>query len=409
MTTSEDIEAQQNILATYRRTLALYLVQQAAQGGLAYVVPAVANGIVDARAEIQRSKETLRAWGVAVEDHPDDGSAADGAPAATAARVGAGLQALSDLLHMPGARSAVAVYQASFQVACRQIEALGVYKKLHDLFQQLDDRYTIVVRFSKSLPANQAAWEDVERDEPELYVAADLLLAQAAGPALAGESALWAQKLGRAQRELRAALEVCAADRLKDALALLKDVIDRQLSRTNTRLVAAADALDLATLVGALRTVCDQLARIARDPGAAGRLDDFRRGVDALAELDRRLTTAVGLHTAFQEIDDELRLIEGLLEQEPGGLAETWQDLAPLRRAICESNPAEWAAKLTRLAADLEVALAAADVLRLRRSFGRYRSQAVQSFNQVDHDLMSLCAELQQVGAPLDQVLRVLE
>lgn len=82
MTTSEDIEAQQNILATYRRTLALlHLVQQAAQGGLAYVVPAVANGIVDARAEIQRSKETLRAWGVAVENSPDDGSAADAAPA----------------------------------------------------------------------------------------------------------------------------------------------------------------------------------------------------------------------------------------------------------------------------------------------------------------------------------------
>lgn len=248
----------------------------------------------------------------------------------------------------------------------------------------------------------------MERDEPELYVAADLLLAQAAGPALAGESALWAQKLGRAQRELRAALEVCAANRLKDALALLKDVIDRQLSRTKhppgRRRRRARSGHAGRRAAHGLRPA----RRIARDPGAAGRLDDFRRGVDALAGLDRRLTTAVGLHTAFQEeIDDELRLRSGAARASPAAWRRPRQDLAPLRRAICESNPAEWAAKLTRLAADLEVALAAADVLRLRRSFGRYRSQAVQ-LHQVDHDLMSLCAELQQVGA-LAQVLRVLE
>ena len=417
MSTAEDIIAQQKILVANRRTLALYLVQQAAQGGASFAQAGVANGIVEARAQILHCKETLRGWGVTVENHPDDEapallSAVDAARAnqsSPSERAGAGLEALAELMRVQEAHSAVAAYLAHFQIACRQIEVLSCYKKLHDLFQQLDDRYIIIARFSKGLPGNQAAWEDVERDEPELYVTAEALLKFAMNSLLTPELALWSQKLSRAQRELRAALEVYDAQLLKDALGRLKDVLDRQLSRANTRLVGAAEALNLATLVAALRTVCDQLIQLTLGPGALRPLDDFRLGVEALAELERRLTTAIALHTAFQDVDDELRLIESLLAQDVSNLVDAWQDLRPMMCMLCQNNPADWATMLTRLGADLEAALQAADPLRIRRCFGRYRSQAGQSFNQVDHDLLSLCAELQQVGAPLDRVLRVME
>ncbi|MFL5804093.1 MAG: hypothetical protein ACJ8CR_20405 [Roseiflexaceae bacterium] len=414
MPTPEDIEAQHKLLEAHRRTLALYLVQQAKQGGATYVLPGVANGILETRDQIQRCKQTLREWNVVIENHADDSppAAAGDVPlpqASPSERAGAGLYALADLLRVAEARAAAAAYQANFQIACRQIEALSLYKQLHDLFQQLDDRYTLIVRFSKGLPANQAAWEDIERDEPDLYVTADMLLGMAGKVPLAGEATLWAQKLGRAQRELRSALEAYDAEGLKDELGRLKDLIDRQLSRTNTRLVGAAEALDLATLVKALRTICDQLDLLKLEASALRRLDDFRSGVEALAELNRRLTTLVELHAAFQDIDDELRLIEGLLEQDPGSLADTWQDLRPLMRAICENNPADWATKLTKLSTDLETALQSPELIQIRRCFGRYRSQAVQSFNQIDHDLLTLCAELQQVGAPLGRVLGVIE
>jgi hypothetical protein len=71
MPTQEDIADQQELLAAYRRTLAQYR-QQEALSGEAFVPPAVMNGIQDARAEIRRIKTTLRAWGVTVEDYPDD-------------------------------------------------------------------------------------------------------------------------------------------------------------------------------------------------------------------------------------------------------------------------------------------------------------------------------------------------
>ena len=72
MPSQEDIRNQQDLLATYRRTLAHYLKQYAAQGGSAYVLPNVAQGIEEARNHIQRIKGVLREWGILTDDHPND-------------------------------------------------------------------------------------------------------------------------------------------------------------------------------------------------------------------------------------------------------------------------------------------------------------------------------------------------
>jgi hypothetical protein len=71
MPTNEEISAQRERLAIYRRDLALYLNQRA-QYGSALVPPIIENNIHDARSYIHRIKRILREWHVAVEDHPDD-------------------------------------------------------------------------------------------------------------------------------------------------------------------------------------------------------------------------------------------------------------------------------------------------------------------------------------------------
>src|SRR5215207_3218400 len=71
MPNQEDIAHQQELLAAHRRTLAQYLKQQALISEL-FTPPAIAHGIDEARAHIQRVKGTLAAWGVPVEDLPDD-------------------------------------------------------------------------------------------------------------------------------------------------------------------------------------------------------------------------------------------------------------------------------------------------------------------------------------------------
>jgi phosphatidylethanolamine-binding protein (PEBP) family uncharacterized protein len=67
----EEIDDQRELLEAHRRTLAIYLKQQA-QLGSAYAPPGVANGIREARDGIRRVKATLRGWGLEVAAYPDD-------------------------------------------------------------------------------------------------------------------------------------------------------------------------------------------------------------------------------------------------------------------------------------------------------------------------------------------------
>ncbi len=73
MPSQEEIDQQLAMLAAHRRTLAHLLQQAAVFGSIASVPPEVRTGIDDARAQIRHIKTMLRAWGIEVADHPDDG------------------------------------------------------------------------------------------------------------------------------------------------------------------------------------------------------------------------------------------------------------------------------------------------------------------------------------------------
>lgn len=71
MLSPEEIVEQQQLLAAYRRTLAVYLRQQA-EIGRAFSPPALINGIDETRRDIKRIKEILRAASAEVAEDPDD-------------------------------------------------------------------------------------------------------------------------------------------------------------------------------------------------------------------------------------------------------------------------------------------------------------------------------------------------
>jgi hypothetical protein len=70
----EEIDEQQQLLVTYRRTLAVYLQQQA-EIGRAYSPPALINGINETRDNIRRIKSLLGTSGITVAEDPDDDEA----------------------------------------------------------------------------------------------------------------------------------------------------------------------------------------------------------------------------------------------------------------------------------------------------------------------------------------------
>jgi hypothetical protein len=63
MGTAQEIQNQQQQLTTYRQQLADYLKQQATFG-TAYTLQEVRDGIRETRANIERIKSILRAWGI---------------------------------------------------------------------------------------------------------------------------------------------------------------------------------------------------------------------------------------------------------------------------------------------------------------------------------------------------------
>jgi len=71
MPTQVDIDKQRQRLARHRDTLAI-LLHQVATHTTAHAPPAQLSGIAEARAGIAQCKATLRGWGIAVADHPDD-------------------------------------------------------------------------------------------------------------------------------------------------------------------------------------------------------------------------------------------------------------------------------------------------------------------------------------------------
>jgi hypothetical protein len=71
MPSQEDIEAQQELLEAYRRTLSHYLNQRA-QLGTGHVPPSIYNGILEAQENIQRIKSFLRSSGEYIQDLPYD-------------------------------------------------------------------------------------------------------------------------------------------------------------------------------------------------------------------------------------------------------------------------------------------------------------------------------------------------
>lgn len=80
MPDTEEIAHQQTLLTINRRNLALLLEQERRQGGRAYALPVVINGIAEARAEIARIKGILAGWGHPADHHPDDNAPVAPAP-----------------------------------------------------------------------------------------------------------------------------------------------------------------------------------------------------------------------------------------------------------------------------------------------------------------------------------------
>jgi hypothetical protein len=320
---------------------------------------------------------------------------------------GAGLLALVALLQEPSAREAVIVFRTDFQVACQQIAIVNAYKRLHDLFQDLDANYKLLEGDRRRLSSDTSAWEQLALQTPELESCIENLLDLARQPLLAVDECLWPENLTQIRAQLCQAIEEYSPRPLESAVRRLGRLLEREPSRSNTRLVAAVKALRLTELLGAMRNLHRSLAPLSPDSAPTRQ---FAAGIADLGRLSDTLVALVNHHSLWQELDDELHRIEGTLDQDPAELASAWPDVKQITQALGGPETADWAAGLHKSGTELENALAqGAPPARIRLRFNEFRSRAGRRFRQVDDDLLALCNELQKVGESLNVLLQAME
>ena len=301
-----------------------------------------------------------------------------------------GLMALVELMTEHEVREAVAAFRAEFALARQLIDSLADYKQLHDLFQQLEDRYFLIYHDMKSLPGDEGAWERLERNEPDLLAALDTLLALNARIPFTAEATLWKQKLGRVRAEVPLVIEQRDVGRLQSTTLTLKDVIGRELSRANMRLIGTASSLR-----------SERWCKPSHDPRAvrpAARGAGHHRALGNLCHRRHRTGRtrydADQCHCSPQCLSGTRRRttrIEAFVERDASELEAAWQDLTLMIEELCCETDADWAHKLRAIGADLQAALANGNAPKVVRFFRSYRSQAIRGFNQVDWELLTLC------------------
>jgi methionine synthase II (cobalamin-independent) len=311
------------------------------------------------------------------------------------------------LLARPDMHAAVVSFQTDFQAASEQIDLMNDFKLVHDLFQELENRYFLIQNDERRLPADDMAWDSIAINEPELQGKISDLRAVTQRATFANEDARWMAQLEKASESIHLGVEEFNLEELKRGTGLLYRVLNRTPSRVNAQLVSTATALRLDALEQAMQTISTNLA--SSDLSLDKVVDEVHHGVAALGGLDKRLSGLVKEHNAWQEIDDELRRVEASLNQSIDELDDAWFDLEPMVRAQVDGRTDEWATELNDVLDKLDQALKEKVIVTVRRLFRRFQSQIRRRFRQVDLELLTLCQDLQRIGESLDLLLRQFE
>ncbi|MGG6269088.1 hypothetical protein ACQ4M3_25450 [Leptolyngbya sp. AN03gr2] len=319
-----------------------------------------------------------------------------------------GLNALAELMKLPKVQQAATAFRIDFQAAHQQIDVIADLKELHDQLHTLDQCYRSIARDKhlKTFIEDSIALESLIGYHQALQVVIASVREIADRQIVNVSKLSWLEKLEQAYLALQQAIDSSSIEQLQKTIWLLERVLAIQPSRINTSLNAAAGALRLPALITATATIWQQFKDGEIDPG---KLSQFKSGVEAIAELDSRLTALIIAHDYLQEMDLDLRRIEAHLDLDLTELELSWSDLKNKTEMLFENQTDDWAVSFKQDCQNLDVALSEDNPAKIRRCFWSYQRQARHSFYKVDVTLKRLCDELRKVGEPLTAILRILE
>lgn len=316
-----------------------------------------------------------------------------------------GLEALIQLIQRPELRDIATEFQSHFRSARDQIRIVADHKDLHDQLHELEvrcyrpilkgaDRFPDDELFNDNLTDYTAVFQSVINTLPEIL----------ARPSQTAAGGAWVQRLLEAWATLQSAIDTPDKSRLMRALRLIKSVIDLQPALVNQRLADSARQVRLQDLLNTVSTLQRKVSLITADIAL---LAQFSHGVDALARLSVSLPAAVAEHDRWQEVDNELKLVEDSPDASLD--AQNWAQLRDLLVPLHSGRDEAWAAQFQKLVNQLADAVGSGQPRKVREAFRPFRSQAMQRFFDVDKKLKLMCDSLRESGAPLNALLSVLK
>jgi hypothetical protein len=316
---------------------------------------------------------------------------------------GQSFTALIRFLNKADVKTAVVSFQTDFEAASEQIATLAEYKLVHDLLQELENRYFLIQNDQKRLPADETAWDTIAINEPELQGKMNDLINVIQRNTFPTDEKRLAQSLEKAKEQIRTGVEDFKLEELKTGIRAISRVLNREPTRINAALVATASALRLDNLQQAMETISINLDESGIELDV---LVELQKGGTALNGLDTRLNGLVDEHDNWQRVDDELRRVESSLIHGIEDLEDAWYELEPMTRTLLNGTEESWVAELDSVLLSLTEALKEQFDAKVKRLFRRYRSQVGRRFRQVDLELLTLCQDLQRIGESLDMLLR---
>jgi hypothetical protein len=319
------------------------------------------------------------------------------------------LRLLFDLREKPEVNGPFNQFEAEFRNMRQQIKSLNQHKKLHDLFQQLEDEINVVgTFFHGSRPDDEVDWDRLETVD-SLAKSGDVisdLIKQAESASFATSEDVWVQRLLRGLADFNVAVGGKDRARLRSALRRLQEVLNTIPARINTQLVNLAKSLRLTALEKALLTVHGNLKGL--DGG--GLLEKIKRSAEQIDALDRLLRTSLFIHDSLQQIEVELRGVEPFLEQDVERITDAWGFVWPKLQSICASDAFGWEAELLSLAAELKDSFNPEKQAGIKKAFNAVRRKVTRVFNRVDTDMLKRCGQLEEeIGEPLTPLLAVMQ